>query len=140
MKKITITIPLDIALEIATYGEYGKVSRNTQHYMEKQVKQMGYEKELNDLRDQKLKASAENLSDKKDKFDLDHYHYHEFLERCALLNNVIEEICDHPVKNAHGDLNDQVNKILDECGELYVMAGNKKFDFNDSVAADIRIN
>lgn len=62
MKKITITIPLDIALEIATYGEYGKVSRNTQHYMEKQVKQMGYEKELNDLRDQKLKASAENLS------------------------------------------------------------------------------
>lgn len=80
------------------------------------------------------------ISDKKDKFDLDHYHYHEFLERCALLNNVIEEICDHPVKNAHGDLNDQVNKILDECGELYVMAGNKKFDFNDSVAADIRIN
>lgn len=62
MKKITITIPLDLALEISTYGSSGKISTSAQMFMEKQVKQMGYEKELNDLRDKKLKESSENLA------------------------------------------------------------------------------
>lgn len=56
---------------------------------------------------------------------LDKFHYHEFLERAHLAICVIEEMYDHPVKDAHKDIQAQVDKILTECAELYQIVGQK---------------
>ena len=61
MKKITITIPVNLALEIASYGSDGKISRTAQLEFESHLKRMGYEEQLNEVRKEKLKKTAENL-------------------------------------------------------------------------------
>src|SRR5690606_12126157 len=52
--------------------------------------------------------------DDADEIILDKFHYHEFLERAYIICNVVEEICNHPVKDAHKDVQEQVDKILME--------------------------
>lgn len=63
--------------------------------------------------------------DDADEIILDKFHYHEFLERAYIICNVVEEICNHPVKDAHKDVQEQVDKILMECAELYKLVGQK---------------
>jgi len=62
MEKITITIPLDFAIEIATYGELGKISKFAQISIEKELKRLGYEKQLNIARDEKTKELFKSLN------------------------------------------------------------------------------
>jgi hypothetical protein len=61
-RKIVIELPLDIALEIATYGEYGKISRFVQKLFEKQIVEKGFKQDLLNTQDQKLEKLKENLS------------------------------------------------------------------------------
>lgn len=61
MEKVTITIPLDFALDIATFGESGKIPRLTQISIEKELKKLGYEKELNETRKNKTKNLFKSL-------------------------------------------------------------------------------
>jgi hypothetical protein len=61
-KTITIEISLDIALEIASYGEYGKISRIAQKLFEKQIIEKGFKQDLLNMQDQKLEKLKENLS------------------------------------------------------------------------------
>ena len=62
MKKIKIEIPLSHAIEIATYGESGSLSRLTQLSFEKELKRLGYEKEVHEVREEKMNRIFGNLS------------------------------------------------------------------------------
>jgi len=54
-KTINIELPVDLAIEIATYGETGKISRIAQRKFEKAVIDNGYKNELTQARDEKIK-------------------------------------------------------------------------------------
>ena len=62
MKKIKIEIPLDHAIEIATYGENGSLSRLLQMSFEKGLNDLGYHKEIQKVRDEKINKMFNNLS------------------------------------------------------------------------------
>lgn len=61
MKKIKVEIPLEFAIEIATYGETGKVSRLIQTSFQKELKKLGFENELNVAREKKLNDLFGNI-------------------------------------------------------------------------------
>jgi len=62
MKKIKIEIPLEYAIEIATYGESGALSRLVQMSFEKGLKDLGYQNEIQKARDEKINKIFVNLS------------------------------------------------------------------------------
>lgn len=62
MKKIKIEIPLDYAVEIATYGESGALSRLVQMSFEKALKDLGYQNDVQKARDEKINKIFGNLS------------------------------------------------------------------------------
>ena len=61
MEKISINIPLSIAIEIATYGDNGKVSKIAQLSIEKELNRLGYQKQLTEERKNKTKRLFESL-------------------------------------------------------------------------------
>lgn len=61
-KKIKIEIPLSHAVEIATYGESGALSRLVQMSFEKALNDLGYQKEIQKVRDEKINKIFNNLS------------------------------------------------------------------------------
>jgi len=62
MKKVRIEIPLDFAVEIATYGESGTISRFVQMSIEKELTRLGYNKELDIAREEKTKKLFNSLN------------------------------------------------------------------------------
>ncbi len=62
MKKVRIEIPLDYAVDIATYGESGEVSRFVQKSIEKELTRLGYNQELDNARDEKTKKLFNSLN------------------------------------------------------------------------------
>ena len=62
MEKIKIEIALDFAIDIATYGESGSLPRIVQMAFEKQLKNLGYEKEVQKVRDKKINKLFNNIS------------------------------------------------------------------------------
>ena len=62
MEKIKIEIALDFAIDIATYGESGFLSRLVQLSFEKELERLGYEKEIRGVREEKLNRIFNNLS------------------------------------------------------------------------------
>lgn len=62
MEKVTIEIPLDFAIEIATYGESGKISRFAQLSIEKELTRLGYDDKLNSVREEKTKNLFNSLN------------------------------------------------------------------------------
>ena len=60
--KVTIEIPLGFAVEIATYGESGKISRFAQMSIEKELTRLGYNQELDNAREEKTKKLFNSLN------------------------------------------------------------------------------
>jgi hypothetical protein len=61
MDKIVIQIPVDYVVELATYGETGKVSKLIQLFFEKQLKDKGLENKIHTAREIKLQETFVNL-------------------------------------------------------------------------------
>ena len=61
-KKIKIEIPLEYVIDIASFGESGTLNRMVQISFEKEIKRLGYEKELQEARDEKMDRIFGNLS------------------------------------------------------------------------------
>lgn len=62
MDKVTITIPLDVAVEIATYGESGRISRFAQNSFEKELTRLGYDQKIENAREEKTKKLFNSLN------------------------------------------------------------------------------
>ena len=62
MEKIKSEILLEHAIEIATYGESGSLSRLTQLSFEKELKRLGHEREVHEAREEKMDRIFGNLS------------------------------------------------------------------------------
>ena len=63
MKKITVEIPVDYLIDIATYGRIGtnEFSKQMQIWAEKEVNSSGFQSELNQSRQEKLEKLRQNL-------------------------------------------------------------------------------
>lgn len=59
---ISIQVPLDVMLEIATYGSNGRISEHVQRRFEKMLIEQGYQEELHVMREAKLEEMRANLS------------------------------------------------------------------------------
>jgi hypothetical protein len=59
--KIVIQIPVEYAVEIATYGETGEVSKFIQLFFEKQLKEKGLEYKVQEAREEKMQKMFKNL-------------------------------------------------------------------------------